>query len=226
MSSYESLLSLSPEGYWIGGGEFGGGSDVEAAAAASSFLSFDLGVVYHPPEPAAFQAEEQPAPALVDALQAETDCRASGVAGSSSDGGEPGEQSQTEASALSSEGDGGSGFTTSAGGAGGLPHVPARKKKIAFKTRSDVDVLDDGYRWRKYGKKMVKNSPNPRNYYRCSREGCQVKKRVERARDDARFVITTYDGVHNHPVAPPPPPRGYQRLLDPPPPPAQAHRVF
>jgi hypothetical protein len=25
-----------------------------------------------------------------------------------------------------------------------------------------VDVLDDGYRWRKYGKKMVKNSPNPR----------------------------------------------------------------
>jgi len=65
-----------------------------------------------------------------------------------------------------------------------------------------------------------------RNYYRCSREGCQVKKRVERARDDARFVITTYDGVHNHPVAPPPPPRGYQRLLDPPPPPAQAHRVF
>ena len=55
-----------------------------------------------------------------------------------------------------------SGFTTSAGGAGGLPLVPARKKKIAFKTRSDVDVLDDGYRWRKYGKKMVKNSPNPR----------------------------------------------------------------
>jgi len=98
MSSYESLLSLSPEGYWIGGGEFGGGSDVEAAAAASSFLSFDLGVVYHPPEPA---------PALVDALQAETDCRASGVAGSSNDGVEPGEQSQTEASALSSEGDGG-----------------------------------------------------------------------------------------------------------------------
>lgn len=34
--------------------------------------------------------------------------------------------------------------------------------KIAFKTRSEVDVLDDGYRWRKYGKKLVKNSPNPR----------------------------------------------------------------
>jgi hypothetical protein len=43
-----------------------------------------------------------------------------------------------------------------------------------------------------------------RNYYRCSSEGCRVKKRVERERDDARFVITTYDGVHNHPAAAPP----------------------
>ena len=105
MSSYESLLSLSPEGYWIGGGEFGGGSDVEAAAAASSFLSFDIGAGYHPPEP----AEEQPAPPLVDALQAETDHCASGTAGGSSDGEPGGKQSQTEASslALSSEGHGG-----------------------------------------------------------------------------------------------------------------------
>ncbi|KAG8067379.1 hypothetical protein GUJ93_ZPchr0005g15444 [Zizania palustris] len=50
----------------------------------------------------------------------------------------------------------------------------------------------------RYGKKAVKNSPNPRNYYRCSSEGCNVKKRVERDRDDDRYVITTYDGVHNH----------------------------
>jgi hypothetical protein len=43
----------------------------------------------------------------------------------------------------------------------------ARSKgsRIAFKTRSEVEVLDDGYRWRKYGKKMVKNSPNPRYDY-------------------------------------------------------------
>jgi len=52
-----------------------------------------------------------------------------------------------------------------------------------------------------------------RNYYRCSAEGCGVKKRVERDSDDPRYVITTYDGVHNH-AAPgasylcPPPPRG------------------
>lgn len=73
------------------------------------------------------------------------------------------------------------------------------KEKVAFKTKSeDVEILDDGYKWRKYGKKKVKNSPNPRNYYRCSVEGCPVKKRVERDKEDPRYVITTYEGIHNH----------------------------
>nr|WGV38220.1 WRKY [Loropetalum chinense var. rubrum] len=72
------------------------------------------------------------------------------------------------------------------------------KEKVAFKTKSEVEILDDGFKWRKYGKKMVKNSPNPRNYYRCSVEGCPVKKRVERDREDPAYVITTYEGVHNH----------------------------
>lgn len=36
------------------------------------------------------------------------------------------------------------------------------KEKVAFKTKSEVEILDDGFKWRKYGKKMVKNSPNPR----------------------------------------------------------------
>ncbi|CAD6237098.1 unnamed protein product [Miscanthus lutarioriparius] len=76
---------------------------------------------------------------------------------------------------------------------------PRRTDRIAFRVRSDDDeVLDDGYKWRKYGKKSVKNSPNPRNYYRCSTEGCNVKKRVERDKDDPRYVVTMYEGVHNH----------------------------
>uniref|UniRef100_A0A0E0C6Z6 WRKY domain-containing protein n=1 Tax=Oryza meridionalis TaxID=40149 RepID=A0A0E0C6Z6_9ORYZ len=70
--------------------------------------------------------------------------------------------------------------------------------KIAFRTRSDDEILDDGYKWRKYGKKSVKNSPNPRNYYRCSTEGCNVKKRVERDKNDPRYVVTMYEGIHNH----------------------------
>ncbi|OAY68927.1 putative WRKY transcription factor 50 [Ananas comosus] len=72
------------------------------------------------------------------------------------------------------------------------------RMKVAFKTKSELEVLDDGYKWRKYGKKMVKNSPNPRNYYRCSSDGCNVKKRVQREKEDSRYVITTYEGVHNH----------------------------
>lgn len=37
-----------------------------------------------------------------------------------------------------------------------------RKGRFAFETRSQVDVLDDGYRWRKYGQKAVKNDKFPR----------------------------------------------------------------
>ncbi|XP_057806965.1 probable WRKY transcription factor 51 [Salvia miltiorrhiza] len=70
--------------------------------------------------------------------------------------------------------------------------------RFAFRTKTQLEVMDDGYKWRKYGKKMVKNSPNPRNYYKCSSGGCNVKKRVERDCLDPNYVITTYQGTHNH----------------------------
>ncbi|KAI4338562.1 hypothetical protein MLD38_023606 [Melastoma candidum] len=73
-----------------------------------------------------------------------------------------------------------------------------REPRYAFMTKSDVDHLDDGYRWRKYGQKAVKNSPFPRSYYRCTSGGCGVKKRVERSSDDSTIVVTTYEGQHNH----------------------------
>ncbi|KAK4485982.1 hypothetical protein RD792_008636 [Penstemon davidsonii] len=70
--------------------------------------------------------------------------------------------------------------------------------KYAFRTKSNLDFMDDGFKWRKYGKKMIKSSPNPRNYFKCSSGGCSVKKRVERDGEDPTYVITTYEGVHNH----------------------------
>ncbi|XP_021744384.1 probable WRKY transcription factor 50 isoform X2 [Chenopodium quinoa] len=73
-----------------------------------------------------------------------------------------------------------------------------KKERVALRMKSEIDVVDDGYKWRKYGKKMVKNSPTPRNYYRCAVDGCPVKKRVERDRDDMKYVITTYEGNHIH----------------------------
>ncbi|XP_052150770.1 probable WRKY transcription factor 56 isoform X1 [Oryza glaberrima] len=73
-----------------------------------------------------------------------------------------------------------------------------REPRFCFQTRSDVDVLDDGYKWRKYGQKVVKNSLHPRSYYRCTHNNCRVKKRVERLSEDCRMVITTYEGRHTH----------------------------
>lgn len=75
----------------------------------------------------------------------------------------------------------------------------AKEPRVAFMTKSEVDHLDDGYRWRKYGQKAVKNSPYPRSYYRCTAPGCGVKKRVERSSDDPTIVVTTYEGLHTHP---------------------------
>ncbi|KAL2529167.1 putative WRKY transcription factor 75 [Forsythia ovata] len=78
-----------------------------------------------------------------------------------------------------------------------------RKPRFAFKTRSQVDILDDGYRWRKYGQKAVKNNKFPRSYYRCTYERCNVKKQVQRLSNDEGVVVTTYEGMHAHPVQKP-----------------------
>ncbi|KAJ6949237.1 WRKY transcription factor 75 [Populus alba x Populus x berolinensis] len=78
-----------------------------------------------------------------------------------------------------------------------------RKPKYAFQTRSQVDILDDGYRWRKYGQKAVKNNKFPRSYYRCTYQGCDVKKQVQRLTKDEGVVVTTYEGMHTHPIEKP-----------------------
>ncbi|KAI3974705.1 hypothetical protein MKX01_004434 [Papaver californicum] len=75
-----------------------------------------------------------------------------------------------------------------------------REPRVVVQTTSDIDILDDGYRWRKYGQKVVKGNPNPRSYYKCTSNGCSVRKHVERASHDLRAVITTYEGKHNHDV--------------------------
>ncbi|KAL1202958.1 putative WRKY transcription factor 34 [Cardamine amara subsp. amara] len=73
-----------------------------------------------------------------------------------------------------------------------------REPRVVVQTKSDIDILDDGYRWRKYGQKVVKGNPNPRSYYKCTANGCTVTKHVERASDDFKSVLTTYIGKHTH----------------------------
>ncbi|KAJ4976665.1 hypothetical protein NE237_001771 [Protea cynaroides] len=77
---------------------------------------------------------------------------------------------------------------------------PTREPRVVVQTLSEVDILDDGYRWRKYGQKVVKGNPNPRSYYKCTNAGCPVRKHVERASHDPKAIITTYEGKHNHDV--------------------------
>ncbi|KAF7809077.1 putative WRKY transcription factor 4 [Senna tora] len=79
-------------------------------------------------------------------------------------------------------------------------HRTAMEPRIIVQTTSEVDLLDDGYRWRKYGQKVVKGNPYPRSYYKCTTAGCNVRKHVERASTDPKAVITTYEGKHNHDV--------------------------
>ncbi|PWA54597.1 DNA-binding WRKY [Artemisia annua] len=75
-----------------------------------------------------------------------------------------------------------------------------REPRVVVQIESEVDILDDGYRWRKYGQKVVKGNPNPRSYYKCTTTGCPVRKHVERASDDLKSVLTTYEGKHNHAI--------------------------
>ncbi|XP_059316070.1 probable WRKY transcription factor 48 [Lycium ferocissimum] len=86
-----------------------------------------------------------------------------------------------------------------------------RQPRFAFMTKSEIDHLDDGFRWRKYGQKAVKKSPFPRSYHRCTTTSCGVKKRVERSIQDPSIVVTTYEGTHTHPC--PVMPRGYVGVL-------------
>ncbi|KAK8622980.1 hypothetical protein V6N13_117877 [Hibiscus sabdariffa] len=87
------------------------------------------------------------------------------------------------------------------GGIGITPVVrPIREPRVVVQTMSEVDILDDGYRWRKYGQKVVRVNPNPRSYYKCTNASCPVRKHVERASHDPKAVITTYEGKHNHEV--------------------------
>ncbi|WOL17660.1 hypothetical protein Cni_G26453 [Canna indica] len=72
--------------------------------------------------------------------------------------------------------------------------------RIIVQTMSEVDLLDDGYRWRKYGQKVVKGNPHPRSYYKCTYAGCNVRKHIERSPTDPKAVITSYEGKHNHDI--------------------------
>lgn len=87
-----------------------------------------------------------------------------------------------------------------------------QESQVVVQNSSDPEISGDGFRWRKYGQKVVKGNPYPRSYYRCTNLKCNVRKHVERASDDPRAFITTYEGRHNHDM----PIRTHPNPVDPP----------
>jgi len=75
------------------------------------------------------------------------------------------------------------------------PQPSAASPRLVIETNTDVDHLDDGYHWRKYGQKTVKGSPYPRSYYKCTEKGCSVKKQVEQ---NGNSIVNSYEGTHTH----------------------------
>ncbi|OWM64640.1 probable WRKY transcription factor 49 [Punica granatum] len=72
------------------------------------------------------------------------------------------------------------------------------KYTLRIKSCGSNGMTDDGYKWRKYGQKSIKNSPNPRSYYKCTNPRCSAKKQVERCSEDPDTLIITYEGLHLH----------------------------
>ncbi|XP_057786422.1 probable WRKY transcription factor 41 isoform X2 [Salvia miltiorrhiza] len=75
-----------------------------------------------------------------------------------------------------------------------------RNKIVKIEASSDSELPhEDGYAWRKYGKKAILNAKYPRGYYRCIQsKTCLAKKRVQRSDDGTVFEVT-YKGQHTCP---------------------------
>ncbi|XP_010535673.1 PREDICTED: probable WRKY transcription factor 38 [Tarenaya hassleriana] len=69
---------------------------------------------------------------------------------------------------------------------------------------SPAPIYYDGYLWRKYGQKKIKNSDHQRSYYRCAYNDdhpyCEARKHVQKIQEDPPVYRTTYFGRHACPI--------------------------
>ncbi|XP_039783154.1 WRKY transcription factor 28-like [Panicum virgatum] len=58
---------------------------------------------------------------------------------------------------------------------------------------------EDGYEWKKYGQKFIKNIQKFRSYFRCRHRLCGAKKKVEwHPSDPSGALRVVYEGAHQH----------------------------
>jgi hypothetical protein len=78
------------------------------------------------------------------------------------------------------------------------PHINQNSEETTILQHSPIIPNSDGYKWRKYGQKTVKGSRYPRNYYKCTFPGCEVKKYVEQCEGSEYEKVSYKGGEHNH----------------------------
>ncbi|EEF46876.1 WRKY transcription factor, putative [Ricinus communis] len=93
------------------------------------------------------------------------------------------------------------------------PVLKATKDTNIVVHAADGAMSSDGFRWRKYGQKMVKANSYLRSYYRCTSAGCPSRKHVEMAIDDARTTTIKYEGKHDHDMPVPRKQKGSKSLV-------------
>jgi len=64
---------------------------------------------------------------------------------------------------------------------------------------SQLVMPEDGYEWKKYGQKFIKNIQKFRSYFRCRHRLCGAKKKVEwHPSDPSGALRVVYEGAHQH----------------------------
>lgn len=69
-------------------------------------------------------------------------------------------------------------------------------QKFVIECLGDIDYGKDGFAWKKYGQKNIKDAFKPRQYYKCTHPKCLVKKQIESY--SCTHIVITYEGKHEH----------------------------
>ncbi|XP_010424008.1 PREDICTED: probable WRKY transcription factor 62 [Camelina sativa] len=83
-------------------------------------------------------------------------------------------------------------------------HKRGRKTSMAessdyHRHESSTPIYHDGFLWRKYGQKQIKESDHQRSYYKCAYtkdQNCEAKKQVQKIQHNPPLYSTTYFGHH------------------------------
>ncbi|XP_061981388.1 WRKY transcription factor 44-like [Populus nigra] len=62
--------------------------------------------------------------------------------------------------------------------------------------RRRLVLPEDGFEWKKYGQKFIKNIGKFRGYFRCQKRNCMAKKRAEWSNPENLRIV--YEGSHSH----------------------------